>query len=321
MMSLTGHSVIAASRLLSGIVLRTPLLNSELLNATLGLAVLCKAEPLQRTGSFKFRGAYHAVARLTPEQRKRGIVAASSGNHARAIALTARLLGIPSTVVVPHDGPTVKIQAARQLGATVITYHRTHDDREAIVESLATTHGWTIIPSSNSVEVMAGAGTVALEMLRQCPDIATLLVPVGGGGLAAGCVTIAKKLNPGISVIGVEPANGADTLLSLRQGYRVQLPTTPQTIADGLTHTIPYPLPFEINKRLLDEVITVTDSDTVDAMALCLRHLNLVVEPSGAVALAALTAGRIRRPGTFGVVLSGGNISPEMLAVVLGIDT
>ncbi|WP_327591407.1 threonine/serine dehydratase (plasmid) [Nonomuraea sp. NBC_00507] len=298
----------AAARL-SGYITATPLLASHALDALCGAPVLCKAENLQRTGSFKVRGALNHVLSLTRDERAGGIIAASSGNHAQAIAWAARLVGTYAVVVVPADAPQAKVQAARELGAEVYHYARGGEDRDTIVAEIARERGLAIVPSANSEEVIAGGGTVAAEILAETDQVSTLVVPVGGGGLAAGCAVAAKALSPNVAVIGVEPEQGADTALSLREGRRVSIPT-PATIADGLTHRTPAPLPFAINRALLDQVVTVSDTEIVEAMAACFTYLKAVVEPSGACALAAAICGRIEiTSGTMGVVLSGGNIS------------
>lgn len=305
---LTARDVYRAQRRLRGIAAATPVLSSPALNAVVSRSVACKAEALQRTGSFKFRGAYNAVAALGPARRQRGVIGASSGNHAQALALAGQLLGVPVTVVVPRDAPEAKVDGARLLGARVVTYDRYTDNRDEITGSLAAGYGYTVVPSADDPSVMAGAGTVALELLRQAPSLAMILVPVGGGGLAAGTAVAAKDINPGITVIGVEPRKGADTAASLRAGRLVTLPAVPDTIADGLRHTSPAPLPWEVNKVLLDEVITVTDESIVQAMRQAFEYLKIVAEPSGAVALAALTTTGLP-PGPAGVVVSGGSVS------------
>ncbi|WP_433259479.1 threonine ammonia-lyase (plasmid) [Streptosporangium sp. CA-135522] len=298
----------AAARL-AGHTARTPVLAAPALDELCGAPVVCKAENLQRTGSFKLRGALNHVLSLTAAERAGGVIAASSGNHAAALAWAARHVGIYSVVVVPADAPPLKVEAARALGAEVVFYARGGDDRDAVVADLAAKRGLAVVPSANSEQVIAGGGTVAAELLDQCEQLSVLVVPVGGGGLAAGCAVAAKALNPAIRVVGVEPESGADTVLSLRQGGRVSIPT-PATIADGLTHHAPAPLPFEVNQALLDQVVTVTDVEIVEAMAACFTHLKAVVEPSGACALAAAMCGRIEIfSGTIGVVLSGGNIA------------
>ncbi|HJP73689.1 MAG TPA: threonine/serine dehydratase [Pseudonocardiaceae bacterium] len=296
-----------AQRRLRGVATSTPLLSHPLLDEIAGRNVVCKAEVLQRSGSFKFRGAYNAIAALSPGERRRGVIGASSGNHAQALALAGRLLSVPVTVVVPHDAPRGKVEGARAMGADIVTYHRQRDDRDATVARLAADRGFAVVPSANARTVMAGAGTVALELLRQAPATTAILVPVGGGGLAAGTAVAAKHVNPHIRVIGVEPETAADTAASLRAGEIVQLPAVPDTIADGLRHTSPAALPWQINRELLDDVIAVPDSHIVRAMALAFSCLKVVAEPSGAVALAALAALDLP-PGPVAVILSGGSV-------------
>jgi len=306
---LTAQDVRAAAASLHGVAMATPALTSAALREATGYRVFCKTESLQLSGSFKFRGAYHHASSLPEDQLARGVIGASSGNHAHALALAARLLGIPATVVIPDDAPAVKVEGINALGARIVTYQRRDQDRDALVNELAQERGLSVIPSANSLHVMAGAGTAALELLTGHPDIATLVVPLGGGGLAAGSAVIAHDLHPGIRVIGVEPLTGADTQLSLRAGRRVRLPAVPVTIADGLGHTTPAELPWQVNSQLLDEVVTVTDDEIREAMVFAFRHLKIVAEPSGAVALAAVLSGRIPPPhDTTGLVISGGGV-------------
>jgi threonine dehydratase len=293
---------------LAGKVSRTPILTSPELDHALGTKVACKAENLQRTGAFKLRGALNHMLTLPAATLARGVIGASSGNHGHALAVAARMLGTRAVVVVPGDAPLVKADAIAANGAQVCRYDRRTADRDAIVARIAVSQGLSVVPSADSPQVMAGAGTVALETLQELPSAEVLLVPVGGGGLAAGCATIAKHLHPAIEVIGVEPASGDDTARSVRAGRRVVIPP-PATIADGLAHTSPSAGCFAINQRLLDDVVTVADDAIAAAMALCLRYLHVVVEPSGACALAALVAGRLpARRGKIAVVLSGGNV-------------
>lgn len=303
---LRAADVLEARKRLAGVARITPVLSHPVLDEIAGRGVSCKVEALQRAGSFKFRGAYNAVASLDGEQR-RGVIGASSGNHAQALALAGRLNGVPVTVVVPHDAPASKVEGARSLGARIVTYHRERDDRDEMTASLAAEHGLTIVPSANSPFIMAGAGTAALELLEQAPDLEVILVPVGGGGLAAGTAVAAKHVNPGIKVVGVEPEAGADTAASLRAGERTELPAVPETIADGLRHTTPAPLPWEVNRALLDDVLTVSDDQILQAMRWAFSNLKIVVEPSGAVALAALAHPELP-PGRVGVVISGGSV-------------
>jgi threonine dehydratase len=304
---LTAAGIYQAQERLRGVAAVTPALSSPALDAAVGRTVVCKAEALQRTGSFKFRGAYNAVAALGKTSRQRGVIGASSGNHAQALALAGRLLAVPVTVVVPSDAPGMKVNGARSLGARLVIYDRRRDDRDEITSGLAAEHGYAVVPSADDPSVMAGAGTAALELLRQAPGLALILVPVGGGGLAAGTVVAAKSINRAITVIGVEPRTGGDTAESLRAGHLVTLPAVPDTIADGLRHTSPALLPWEVNKVLLDDVVTVTDDGIIQAMRWAFEHLKIVVEPSGAVALAALATSGLPA-GPAGVVVSGGSV-------------
>lgn len=308
---LSAADVLAAGRRLRPAGVRTPLLSHPGLDRLCGRPVTCKAESLQRAGSFKFRGAYNAMASLTAEERRRGVIGASSGNHAQALAVAGSLLSVPVTVVVPRDAPQAKVTGARTAGAEVITYDRRNQDREQIARDLADRHGYTIIPSSDSTAVMAGAGTAAAELLAEAPHLAAIVVPVGGGGLAAGTAVAAKQLNPAIRIIGVEPQDAADTAESLRTGSRARLASVPGTIADGLRHLEPCPLPWQVNRRLLDEVVTVTDDEIIQAMRWAFEYLKIIAEPSGAAALAAVPG--LPGPGKpTGVIISGGSIDIDV---------
>jgi threo-3-hydroxy-L-aspartate ammonia-lyase len=306
----------AAARL-AGKITRTPVLSSPELDHALGAQVACKAENLQRTGAFKLRGALSHMLTLPGPALARGVIGASSGNHGHALAVAARMLGTRAVVVVPDDAPSVKVDAIAANGAQIHRYDRRSADRDAIVATIAESQRLCVVPSADSLQVMAGAGTVALEIMQELREPGVLLVPVGGGGLAAGCATIAKHIHPTVRLIGVEPASGDDTAQSLRAGRRVAIPP-PTTIADGLTHTMPSPGPFAINQRLLDDVVTVDDDAIAEAMALCLRHLRVVVEPSGACGLAALIAGRLYGGcDKIAVVLSGGNVDWHTFRVLI----
>ncbi|MCX4918997.1 threonine/serine dehydratase [Streptomyces sp. NPDC060011] len=305
---LTADDVIQAAATLQGVAVRTPLLSSRGLGRACGVDARFKAELHQHTNAFKFRGAYNHVSGLAPSVRKRGVIGASSGNHAQALALTARLLDIKATVVVPDDCPESKISAISAEGARIIRYRQGQDDRDRMVEELAAESGASIVPSSNSYPVMAGNGTVALEMLEDDPGLQTLLVPLGGGGLAAGCATIAKALKPEIRVIGVEPLGANDTYLSWLSGAPSFIPHA-STIADGLRHQTPSARALTVNTRLLDDVLLVSDDEIAEAMRLAFAHLKVVPEPSGACAMAALVSGRgLSGAKGVGVVLSGGNV-------------
>ncbi|MFJ2240970.1 threonine/serine dehydratase [Streptomyces sp. NPDC087859] len=294
---------------LRGIAVRTPLLTSAAFDDLVGRRVVVKAENQQRTGSFKFRGAYTAVAALSERDREAGVIGASSGNHAQALALAARLLNTKATVVIPADAPSAKVEAIGVLGARIVTYDRRNDRRDTLVHQIAYRDQLTVVPSSDHRSVIAGAGTVAWEMLQETPDLVAILVPVGGGGLAAGTALAAQGHNPRLTVIGVEPATANDTHLSLRAGKRVPIPP-PATIADGLRHTEPAQLPFEINKKLLADVVLAPEASIADAMAHLRRDYRTTAEPSGAVALAGLLRAADRLPdGPVGVVVSGGNVN------------
>jgi threonine dehydratase len=312
------EDVRSAAGRLEGIAHRTPVLTSRTLDREVGARVFCKAECFQRGGAFKFRGAYSMISSLPPRQLSPGVVAYSSGNHAQAVALAAALLGAPATILMPQDAPEAKRAATLGYGAEVIGYDRYSEDREALGAALAAERGLTLVPPYEHPLVMAGQGTVALELLDRVPDLDALLVPVGGGGLLAGCATAARALRPAIRVIGVEPKAGDDTRRSLAAGERVRI-AVPRTIADGQQADIPGRLTFEINRRLVDDVVTVSDAEIVTAMRLLFDRMKVVVEPSGACALAALLAGRVGgAAGNVGVVLSGGNVGAGRFAEILG---
>ncbi|MEU1628201.1 threonine/serine dehydratase [Streptomyces sp. NPDC020096] len=305
---MSAQDVTNAARHLAGVVVRTPLLSSPAMDDVLGRRVLVKAENHQRTGSFKLRGAYNALAQLEEQARRRGVIGASSGNHAQALALAAHIFKVPATVVMPQDAPAVKRHAVESLGAQIVTYNRLGQRRDALVVERAHRSGLTIVPSADCRHVIAGAGTAAWEMLQDAPDLVAIVVPVGGGGLAAGTVLVASAHNPALLVVGVEPAVADDTRRSLRAGRRVTFPW-PVTIADGLGHTEPARLPWEINRRLLHEVVAVSEDAIADAMAWLWRHYRSVAEPSAATAFAGLVACVDQLPdGPVGVILSGGNV-------------
>jgi threonine dehydratase len=308
----------AAAGRLDGVANRTPVLTSRTLDRMVGARVFCKAESFQRGGAFKFRGAYSMISSLPPERLAPGVAAYSSGNHAQAVALAASLLGAPATILMPDDAPAAKREATRGYGAEVVGYDRYAQDREALGAALAADRGLTLIPPYEHPLVMAGQGTVALELLERVPELDALLVPVGGGGLLAGCVTAAKALCPGVRVIGVEPEAGDDTRRSLAAGERVRI-AVPRTIADGQQADIPGELTFEVNRRLVDEVVVASDAEIVAAMRFLFDRMKLVIEPSGACALAALLAGRVGGvAGNVGVVLSGGNVGADRFAELVG---
>jgi threonine dehydratase len=306
----------AAARRLDGVANQTPVLTSRTLDGIVGAPVHVKAESFQRGGAFKFRGAYNKIASLPPPVRDKGVLAYSSGNHAQAVAIAARLLGTSATIVMPADAPPAKMDATRGYGAEIVTYDRWTENREEIGARLAEERGLELVRPYDDPLVMAGQGTTALELLAEVPEVDVLVVPVGGGGLIAGCATAAKAMRPGIRVVGVEPEAGDDTARSLDAGERVHI-EVPRTIADGLQASAPGELTFEVNRRLVDEVLTVSDAEIVGAMAFLFDRLKLVVEPSGAVGVAALLEGRVRGRRV-GVVISGGNVGVARFAELIG---
>jgi threonine dehydratase len=301
------EDVRAAARLLDGIAHRTPPITSR----TLGADVVLKPECLQRGGAFKFRGAYNKIASLpagTP------VLAYSSGNHAQAVALASQLLGTHATILMPEDAPRSKVEATRGYGADIVMYDRYTEDREALSDALAAERGLELVRPYDDPLVMAGQGTAALELLEDAGDLDALVVPLGGGGLIAGSATIARSL--GVSrVVGVEPEAGDDWRQSLARGERVRI-DVPRTIADGLQADEPGRLTWEVASRLVDEVVTVTDAQIVDAMRFMFERLKLVVEPSGAVGIAAVQQGLVSG-GRIGVIISGGNVGADRFADLL----
>ena len=316
---LTIDDVRAAAARLRGRITRTPVLTSEAFDDASGYAVYFKCENLQRAGSFKIRGALNKLLMLSDDARRRGVVAFSSGNHAQGVALAARLVGTSAVICMPTDAPRLKLDATRGYGAEVVQYDRQKDDREAIARAIAADTRREVVPPYDDYAIMAGQGTAALELLEEVPDLDALLTPVGGGGLMAGCSTVAKALRPAMQVIGVEPDTANDTYLSLRKGERVTIPPPP-TIADGVRLTTPGALTFPILRRNLGAIVLVSDEQILAAVRRLAVDAHIVVEPTGAVPAAAVLGGRLPlSPGAkIGVVLSGGNIDPALLASVLG---
>jgi threonine dehydratase len=314
---LTLDRIRAAAMRLDGVAHRTPLLSSATLDERCGGRVLLKAEPFQRSGSFKFRGAYNRLSVLDPLARAAGVVAFSSGNHGAAVALAARLLGIPAVIVVPADGSAAKLSAIEGYGAEVRRYDPLTESREQVAAQIAADRSMTLVRPFDDYDVMAGQGTIGIELADQEPDLDQVLLPVGGGGLAAGVSTAVTGLLPAASVIGVEPVIASDTSQSLRAGHRVSI-DEPATIADGLRATEPGELTFAVNSHLLTDVATVSEDDIIDAMRFCFTRLKIVVEPSGAVPVAALLSGAVRPTRRTVVVLSGGNIDPADFSALMG---
>jgi len=320
--------VAAAAERLRGVAHRTPVRCSRTADEHTGARLFFKCENFQRMGAFKFRGAFNALAQFTPGQRERGVIAFSSGNHAQAIALSARLLGMPSVIVMPQDAPAAKLAATRgyqqgQPGSEVVTFDRYTEDREAIGRRLAGERGMTLIPPYDHPHVMAGQGTAALELIEQTADggpLDALLVCVGGGGLISGCAVAAAQLCPGIEVWGVEPEAGNDTQQSLARGAIVHI-DTPQTIADGAQTQHSGTLTFPVIQALVRGIVTVSDAQLVAAMRFFAERMKIVVEPTGCLGAAALFERAAGLPDLrgqrVGVILSGGNVDVPRFAELL----
>lgn len=297
-----------AARLLTGVARATPVETSRTLDELLGAKAFLKCENLQRMGAFKFRGAYNAIARLTPAERRRGILAYSSGNHAQAVALASRLLGAFATIVMPNDAPAVKRRATEGYGAKIVGYDPAAESREEIADRLRRESEPVLVPPFDHAHVIAGQGTCAKELLEAVADLDMLLVPCGGGGLVSGCALATKALQPRCRVVGVEPEAGDDATRSFRTGT-LQTVHNPRTIADGArTHSLGQ-LTFPLVRAEVDEMTTVSDADLVHAMRFVWERMKLVVEPTGVLGLAAALSGRVEARGRrIGIILSGGNV-------------
>lgn len=320
----TAADITAAARRLFGIHRVTPLLESEALSDRIGRRTLFKAECLQRTGSFKFRGAFNALASMPEETRRRGVIAFSSGNHAQAVAVAARHFGVPATIVMPHDAPSVKRALTEAAGAEIVAYDRYKESREAIGAALAEERGLTLVRPYDQAEVIAGQGTVGAEIADQAAAMGfspgAVVLPASGGGLAAGAaIALAAKV-PGCAIYTAEPTGHDDHRRSLDAGERVQNPPdSPATLCDALLAPTPGELTFAINRALLAGGLAATDADVAAAMRLAFLHLKLVVEPGGAVGLGAALAGTIpASDGPLVIVLSGGNVDAAVFAAILG---
>ncbi len=318
------QDIVAAAARLRGVAHHTPVLRSAMADQRTGAQVFFKCENLQRMGAFKFRGAYNALAQFTPDQRRGGVIAFSSGNHAQAIALSARLLGMPSVLVMPHDSPAAKLAATRgyqagSSGSEVVLYDRYTEDREAIGRRLAEERGMTLIPPYDHAHVMAGQGTAAAELIEEVGALDRLLVCVGGGGLISGCAVAAHALSPGVQVIGVEPEAGNDTQQSLALGRIVHI-DTPKTIADGAQTQHSGLLTFAVIQRLVPQIVTVSDEQLVSTMRFFAERMKLVVEPTGCLGAAALLEGVLQAPRErVGIIISGGNVDlPRYAALLAG---
>lgn len=309
--------VLAAAERISGYAHRTPVLSSRIVDEIVGARVVFKCENFQRMGAFKFRGAFNAVSRLSARQRAAGVVAYSSGNHAQAIALAAQLLGVRATIVMPHDAPASKVAATKGYGGRVVGYERYAEDREEIGRALAEEEGLTLIPPYDHPDVLAGQGTAALELFDEVGELDALFTPLGGGGLLSGSALAAREMSPGCRVYGVEPESGDDGQRSFRGGEIVRI-ETPRTIADGAQTTHLGEHTFEVIRRQVDDVLTASDDELVEAMRLFAGYLKIVVEPTGCLGL----AGARQLPGQLGgkrigVLVSGGNIDLDRYAALL----
>ncbi len=311
------EDVVAAAARLEGHAHRTPVLRSRFADALLGAEVVFKCENFQRSGSFKFRGAFNALSRFSDAQRRAGVVAFSSGNHAQAIALSAQLLGMPATIVMPHDTPAIKLAATRGYGAEVVIYHRVTEDREAIGRRLADERGQTLIPPFDHADVIAGQGTATKELIEEVGPLDHLFVCMGGGGLVSGSALAARALAPRCKVYGVEPAAGNDGQQSFRTGT-IQRIATPDTIADGAQTQAIGQLTFAIIRRELADVVTASDAELVEAMRFFAERMKIVVEPTGCLGFAGARHAGVPIQGTrVGVVLSGGNVDLARYAELL----
>jgi threonine dehydratase len=320
--SVTFADIEAAAERIKGHAVETPLIESPALNERLGARVLLKLETLQRVGAFKFRGAYNRLVQLNAEERKRGVVAFSSGNHAQGVALAARLLGVPAIIVMPSDAPKVKVEATRGYGAEVRFYDRLKESREAIAAAIAAERGSVVVPAFDDPHIMAGQGTVGLEMVRQARELGAefdlALAPISGGGLIGGLSEAIKTLSPKTQVWGVEPALFDDTRQSLEAGERVTIKPQGRSLCDALESPAPGEITFPLMKKNLAGAVGITDAEVAEAMRYAFSTLKLVVEPGGSVGLAALLTGKVPCAGkTVGVVLSGGNVDPDQFAQVI----
>lgn len=314
----TYADVEAAAARIAGVAHRTPVMTSTTADDALGAKLFFKCENLQRMGAFKFRGGYNSLARFTPEQKKTGVVAFSSGNHAQAVALSARLLGIPATIIMPHDAPATKVAATKGYGAEVVLYDRYTEDREEIGKRLSEEKGLTLIPPYNHPDVIAGQGTAAKELIEEVGELDILLAPVGGGGLLSGSALSAKALSPNCRVIGVEPEAGNDAQRSLKSGKIVHI-DTPKTIADGAQTQHIGDLTFAIMSRDVAEIRTASDAELVEAMRFFAARMKLVVEPTGCLGFAAARQlGEAARGKRIGIILSGGNVDIARFCELLG---
>jgi threonine dehydratase len=311
----TYDDVAAAHERIRGAARRTPVLTSSSADALVGAKLFFKCENLQRMGAFKFRGAYNALSQLDPSEKERGVIAFSSGNHAQAVALAGKLLGIKTLIVMPENAPRVKLEATRGYGAEVVTY-RKDEERETVAARLAEERKLVLIPPFNHPHIVAGQGTAAKELIEDAGALDMLVVPCGGAGLLSGCALAARELAPQCRVVGVEPAAGDDVTQSFRSGKIVTIPV-PDTIADGARTTAPGSVTFPLVQRYVNEMLTVTDDELLRAMFWLWERMKVIVEPTGALGFAAVFNRRLEARGRVGVILSGGNVDLRWAAAQL----
>jgi threonine dehydratase len=317
MTSITPADIRSAANRIQPLARRTPILTNPGLDAAAQSRIFLKCENLQTGGAFKIRGASNLILSLTPAALARGVVAFSSGNHAIAVAIAARYMGAAATIVMPADAPRSKLETARAHGARIVTYDRHRESREAIAAAIQNETGAILVPPFDHPMIMAGQGTAALELLEDQPGLDALIAPVGGGGLLSGSATIAKDIRPSIRIFGVEPAAGNDTYLSMQAGERRSIPP-PDTIADGLRSPAPGDLTLPIIRRLVEAIVLVTDDEIRAAVRFLLDRVKILVEPSGAVGVAAILSGKLPPDiGQVGVILTGGNLDLDQLTSFL----
>ena len=310
----TFDDVQRAAERIKGIAQRTPVMTSHAFNERSGVDAVFKCENFQKGGAFKIRGAVNFLRSIPKDELRRGVVAYSSGNHAQAVAIAAKSVGAPATLVMPEDAPRSKMDATRAQGPRIVTYDRFKDDRGAIGAKISAESGATLVPPYDHPWTMAGAGTAALELLEQAPDLDALVVCIGGGGLIAGSAIAAKHLKPSIRIFGVEPEDANDTFLSFAAGRRVEIPAPP-TIADGLRSPSPGELTFPIIQKQVEQIVLVSDDEIRATVKFLLTRMKILVEPSGAVSAAAVLFGKLPASlGRVGIVLSGGNVDLDQLA-------
>ena len=316
-LAISFDDILSAQKRIAGVAHRTPVLTSTTADAMTGAQIFFKAENFQRMGAFKFRGGFNAVSQLTPAQRANGVVAFSSGNHAQAIALSARLLDVKAVIIMPTDAPAAKLAATRGYGGEVVLYDRYREDREAIGRRLSEERGLTLIPPYDHPHVMAGQGTAAAELIEDAGPLDLIIAPLGGGGLLSGCATAAKAMLAACSVIGVEPAAGNDGQRSLRSGEIVHI-DAPETIADGAQTQHLGQFIFPVLQRYVEDILTVSDAELVEAMRFFASRMKMIVEPTGCLAAAAVFSGQLDLRGKrVGIILSGGNVDLARFAALV----